>query len=108
MVACTLAPSLGIAETLLAVAPGRSAATRSEATARPEVPFPRHVIHLDANAVGVLEQEGIVAGSELRLLGWMDDSRPELLGDEAMNRVDVRATPCAEAQVMETRAPLIE
>src|SRR5436309_14858701 len=71
--------------------------------------FAGDVVHLDADPVGVLEENRVVPRGELRtVLGRMDDSRLELLDEEMMDRVDVRTTPRAETEMVEARAVLIE
>src|SRR5437867_12453730 len=71
--------------------------------------FAGDVVHLDADPVGVLEENRVVPRGELRtVLGRMDDSRLELLDEEMMDRVDVRTTPCAETEMVKARAVLIE
>src|SRR5207249_3436235 len=71
--------------------------------------FAGDVVHLDADPVGVLEENRVVPRGELRtVLGRMDDSRLELLDEEMMDRVDVRTTPCAETEMVKARAVLVE
>ena len=43
-----------------------------------------HVVHLDADPVGVLEEHGVVAGREAAVFGRMDDARLELARDEVV------------------------
>src|SRR5512138_1588352 len=73
-----------------------------------QMPSPRHVVHLDANAVGILEQHRVVARREAVLLRRVDDLRAQLLGDEAMRLVDVAALAGAEAEVVEADLVLVE
>src|SRR5437870_13627108 len=71
--------------------------------------FAGDVVHLDADPVGVLEENRVVPRGELRtVLGRMDDSRLELLDEEMMDRVDVRTTPRAETEMVKARAVLVE
>src|SRR5437899_1876612 len=69
----------------------------------------RNVVHFDADAIGILEEDGVVPRGELRpVLRRVDDSRLELVGDEAMDGVDVFAAARAQAEVMQTGAFLVE
>src|SRR5678815_3849481 len=96
------------AEALAAVAVGGARAAGAEPATRSEVALAGNVVHLDADAVGVLEEQRVVPRRELRAaLGRVHDVRPELVHDEAVDRVDVLAAPRAEAEVMQPRAVLV-
>src|SRR5438477_7621528 len=61
-----------------------------------EQTFAGDVVHLDSDAVGVLEQERIVAGRPTAGLRRMDDPRAHLF-DEGVDRIDIGALSCAKA-----------
>src|SRR5262249_51668754 len=64
-------------------------AARAEPSAGAEVALPRHVVDLDADAVGILEQNRVVAGRELRsLFRRVNDAGPQLSDHKAIDRVD--------------------
>ena len=68
-----------------------------------------NVVHFHADPVGILEQDRVVAGSEVRaVLGRMNDPRVDLIDQESMDGVDVLAAAGAKAEVMEAGAILIE
>src|SRR5262249_30087612 len=82
---------------------------RAEPPAGSEVPLAGHVVDLDADAVGVLEEDRIVAGCELRaLFRPVNDVCRELVDREAMDRIDIRAAARAQAEVMQPCSILIE
>src|SRR2546425_10954085 len=66
------------------------------------------VVHLDADPVGILEENRVVPRGELPVLRRMDDARVELLEEEVMDRVDVLATARAKAEMVQAGAVLIE
>ncbi len=86
----------------------RALATFAEESSRPEMALARHVVHLDPDAVGILEEDRVVAGRELRQLGRMDDVGLELVDEEAMDLVDVLAAAGAKAEMVEPGAILVE
>jgi hypothetical protein len=61
-------------------------------------PLPRHVIELEPDAIGILEQDRIVSRRPLILARDADDLCAERL-EEAVQFVDVGAFPRAETQV---------
>src|SRR5262249_5527407 len=66
--------------------------------------LPRHVVDLDADAVGILEQNRVVAGRELRsLFRRVNDAGPELSDHKAMDRVDTFPVTRAQAQGVQPR-----
>ena len=64
-------------------------------------------VHLDTDAVGVLEEHRVVPGREVRVFRRMYDVCVELVDEEAMDGVDVLAAARAEAEVMEPGPVLI-
>src|SRR5262245_19769696 len=73
------------------------------------MPLAGHMIHLDPDTIGILEQHRVVARREPRAVtGRMHDARAELLDDEAMDLVDVFPPPRAQAKVMKPAAQLVE
>src|SRR5262249_12050390 len=82
-------------------------AARVASSAGAEVALPGHVVDLDADAVGMLEQNRVVAGRELRsLFRRVNDAGPELIDHKAMDRVDTFAVTRAQAQVVQPRVVL--
>src|SRR5262249_44730697 len=57
------------------------------------------VVDLEPNPVGILEQNGVIAGRPGAVFGRMHDGRTEL-DDERVHCVDVGAFPRTEANVM--------
>ena len=104
-----LSPSTGLSEPFGSVARRGPLALGSEPAAGAEVTLAGHVVHLDADAVGILEQHRVVARGELRPSsgGWTM-SRRELVDEEAVDRVDVLAAARAEAEVVQPGAVLVE
>src|SRR5262249_38928503 len=100
--------SLPSAETALADAPRRSRAARTEPALGPEMALSRHVVHLDADPVGILEEHRVVSGREARLLRRVDDARAQLVGNTPRDRVDVLSRAGAEAEMVEAGAALVE
>src|SRR5262245_21953205 len=72
-----------------------------------EQPAARDEVHLEADPVGVLEEDRVVAGRPRARLGGLHDVRPDLAG-EGVRRVDVLAGARAEADVVEPDASLVE
>src|SRR5262249_2067936 len=95
-------------ETTLVHHLGRPFPSGSEPASGPEVALARHVVHLDPDSLGILEQHGVVSRREPAFLRRMHDLRAQLVDGEAMDRIDVLTGPRAEAQVVQTRAALIE
>src|SRR5262249_61052240 len=59
-------------------------AARAEPSAGAEVALPRHVVDLDADAVGILEQKRVVAGSEMRsTFQRVNDAGPDVIAHKA-------------------------
>src|SRR4030095_4047083 len=88
---------------------GGPGAAGTESPARAEMPLARHMVDLDANAVGILEEQRIVSGGELcAVLRWVHDARLQLVDDEAMDRIDVLAAARAKAHGGEAGAIQIE
>src|SRR5262249_10651365 len=84
-------------------------AARAEPSAGTEVALPWHVVDLDADAIGILEEDRVVAGRELRsLFRWVNDAGAELVDHEAMDRIDIFAAARAQAQVVQPGRVLIE
>jgi hypothetical protein len=73
----------------------------------PQQPFPRHMIELKPDAVGVLEQNRIISRRPLILAWRADDFGSERL-QKAMQFVDVGALAGAEAEVMQADTLLLE
>jgi hypothetical protein len=70
-------------------------------------PLPRHMIELEPDAVGILEQNRIISRRPLILARRPDDFRAERR-QKAMQLIDVGALAGAEAQVMQPDALLFE
>src|SRR4051812_23236456 len=83
--------------------PGMTTWTR---TSRQQ-PLPRHMIELEPDAVGVLEQNRVVAGRPLILARGADDFGPHRI-QEAIQLIDVGAFAGAEAEMMQPDALLLE
>src|SRR4051812_2080719 len=73
----------------------------------PQQPLPRHVIELEPDAVGILEQQRIISGRPLVLARRANDLGAER-AEEAVQLVDVGALAGAEAQMMQADALLRE
>src|SRR4051794_11697277 len=70
-------------------------------------PLPRHMIELEPDAVGIFEQNRIVAGRPLILARRADDPGIER-AQKCMQFVDVGALAGAEAQMVQADALLFE
>src|SRR5881396_2710727 len=68
-------------------------------------PLPRHMVELQPDAIGILEQNRIVSRRPLILARRADDLGAELL-EEAVQFIDVGALTGTEAEVMQTDALL--
>src|SRR5439155_856346 len=87
----------------------RSLSPRTEAAAGAEVTLARHEVHLDADAVRILEEDGVVSRREAAVLRRVDDARlAELVDQETMDGVDVLAAPGAKAEVVQPGTLLVE
>src|SRR5207245_8420942 len=86
----------------------RARASRTEPALGPEVPLARNVVHLDADPVRALEEDGIVGAREMRrILGRVDDPRAELVDEETINRIDGLPLAGPETPVGGARAALV-
>ena len=65
-----------------------------------EQAFARHVIDFQPDAVGILEQHGIIAGGEAVLARFVNDFRADP-DEEVMGLVDVAALACAKTVMMQ-------
>src|SRR5262245_39820808 len=102
-------PLVAVLQTTGAVAVCRAGATRPQAPTGTQGALSRPVVHLDANAVRILEQHGVVARRELRsLFGRVDDARLELIDQKTIDRIDVLATTGAKAEMMQAGTVLVE
>ena len=72
-----------------------------------QMPLTRHEVGLDSDAIRVLEQGGVVAGRPVVFLRSPNDLGGELQR-RPIDRVDIFAASCAEAQVMKSSTPLAE
>lgn len=62
-------PAATALQSLLVERTGRSLAALTQPALRSEVPLARHVVHFDADALGILEQYRVVPGRESVVLG---------------------------------------
>src|SRR6476646_632052 len=76
-------------------------------TALSQQPLPRHMIELEPDAIGVLEQDRIISWRPLVLARRADDLGAERL-EKTVQLVDVGALAGAEAEMMQTDALLFE
>src|SRR5215475_7079270 len=86
----------------------RNAASRTmRPPASTQEPLARHVVDLQANTIGILEQHRIVAGRPLVLARRADDPGADR-GKESVQLVDTGALACAETEVMQPDTVLVE
>src|SRR5262245_6728578 len=72
-----------------------------------QVPLARHEIHFETDALGIFEEQRVITRRPRAFLGWVHDP-DAALSQERIQLVDVLPRPGAEADVMQTDAPLIE
>src|SRR6185436_11600936 len=73
----------------------------------PQQALPRHMVELEPNAIGILEQNRIISRRPLILARRADDFGAERL-EKAVQLIDVGALAGAEAQMMQTDTLLLE
>src|SRR5262249_34754595 len=66
-----------------------------------------HVVHLQPDAVRILEEHRVISRRPRAVLGRMHDGRPEL-ADELVGRIDVRALARPEAEMVQPDTTLHE
>ena len=72
-----------------------------------EMPLAWHEIHLQADSIGIFEEDGVVARSPRAVLGWMHHF-DLVLDQKCMQVVDVLPRSSAKADVVKADASLIE
>src|SRR5439155_2000243 len=79
----------------------------SAASSSTQKPLARHVVDLEPDAIGILEQHRVIAGRPLVLARRADDPGADR-GEESVQFVDIGALAGAEAEVMQPDAVLVE
>src|SRR4051794_41752535 len=73
----------------------------------PQQPLPRHMVQLQPDAIGILEQDRVIARRPFILARRADDFGADRI-EEIMQLVDVGALAGAEAEMMQADALLLE
>lgn len=93
---------------MLIVVVRRALSVRTEAAFLAEMTLAGDEIHLDSEAIGILEQHRIVARGPAAFFGGMDNTSARMPRDKSVHGVDVVAASRAKAEVVESRGFLVE